>query len=80
VVFEQQDPAAPDNPRLARALSFVPQAFGTVLLPLAREVELDVGRFATPVGLEDNESLTNWNYGRSLLYTWAEPSLHTGLR
>jgi hypothetical protein len=41
---------------------------------------VDVGRFATPVGLEDNESLANWNYGRSLLYSWAEPSLHTGLR
>jgi hypothetical protein len=80
VVFEQQDPAAPTNPRLARALSFFPQAFGTVMLPLPREVELDIGRFATPVGLEDNESLTNWNYGRSLLYSWAEPSLHTGLR
>jgi hypothetical protein len=79
-VFEKADPASVDHPHLARSLSFVQQAFGTVMLPLPREVELDVGKFGTPVGLEDNESLTNWNYARSLLYSWAEPALHTGLR
>ena len=79
-VFEQQDPAAASHPRLARATSFVGQAFVTAVLPFERPVEVDVGKFGTPVGLEDNESLPNWNYSRSLLYSWAEPTLHTGVR
>ena len=79
-VYAQQDPAATTHPTLARSLSYVEQAFLTVMLPLKREIQLDVGRFSTPVGLEDNESLTNWSYSRSLLYSWAEPSLHAGLR
>jgi hypothetical protein len=81
-VFKQQDPASVAHPDLARATSYVQQAFATVMLPFWREVALaiDMGRFGTPVGLEDNESLPNWNYARSLLYSWAEPSLHTGVR
>jgi hypothetical protein len=81
-VFEADDPASVDHPHLARAASFVQQAFATAMVPLPRELELelDAGRFGTPVGLEDNESLPNWNYGRSLLFSWAEPTLHTGLR
>jgi hypothetical protein len=79
-VFEQQDPAAPRHPSWARATSYVGQAFVTLTLPLAPPVALDVGKFATPMGLEDNESLLDWNYSRSLLFSWAEPTLHTGLR
>jgi hypothetical protein len=79
-VFEQQDPAAGSHPTYARATSFVGQAFVTATLPFDRPVEVDVGKFGTPVGLEDNESLSNWSYSRSLLYAWAEPTLHTGLR
>lgn len=79
-VYDHQDPAAATHPTLARSFSYVEQAFVTVMVPLAREIQLDVGRFSTPVGLEDNESITNWSYSRSLLYSWAEPSLHTGLR
>lgn len=79
-VFYEQDPAAARHPRLARATSYLGQAFFTVVLPFERPVALDVGKFATPVGLEDNEALTNWSYSRSLIYAWAEPTLHTGLR
>jgi hypothetical protein len=79
-VFYRQDPAAARHARLARATSYLGQAFFTVVAPFERPVAIDVGKFGTPVGLEDNEALTNWSYSRSLLYTWAEPSLHTGLR
>jgi hypothetical protein len=66
---------------VARGFSYLQQAFATaVLLPGERALTLDVGRFGTPVGLEDNESLGNWNYSRSLLFSWAEPTWHTGLR
>jgi Putative beta-barrel porin-2, OmpL-like. bbp2 len=79
-IYYQQDPAVTTHPTLARSLSYIEQAFVTVMVPLEREIQVDVGRFSTPVGLEDNESLTNWNYSRSFLYSWAEPSLNTGLR
>jgi Putative beta-barrel porin-2, OmpL-like. bbp2 len=79
-VFEQQDPARARHPDWARATSFVGQALVTVVVPLALPIAVDAGKFATPVGMEDNETITNWNYSRSLLYAWAEPTLHTGLR
>jgi len=47
---------------------------------VGRGLEVDAGKFETPVGLEDNEALDNWNYSRSLLYLLAEPSYHAGLR
>jgi len=79
-IYDQQDPAAATHPELARSLSHVEQAFVTVMVPARPEIQIDVGRFSTPMGLEDNESLSNWNYARSLLYSWAEPALHTGVR
>jgi Putative beta-barrel porin-2, OmpL-like. bbp2 len=74
------DPAATQYPALSRGLSYVEQAFVTVKVPVAGGLSVDAGKFGTPVGLEDNEALTNWNYSRSLLYLLAEPSYHTGLR
>jgi hypothetical protein len=78
--YLRSDPAAATHPQLSRVLSYVEQAFATVKLPGDRGVEIDVGKFGTPVGLEENEAQQNWNYSRSLLYTWAEPTSHTGLR
>jgi hypothetical protein len=79
-VYYRDDPAAASHPELARAMSYVEQAFITVILPLGLRIRMDIGRFSTPVGWEDNESPSNWSYSRSFLYTWAEPSLHTGVR
>jgi hypothetical protein len=79
--YLDSDPAATAYPDLSRALSYIEQAFVSVRLHVAkRELDIDVGKFGTPVGLEDNESQQNWSYSRSLLYTWAEPTYHTGLR
>jgi len=78
--FLQSDPAAPTHPELSRWASRVAQGFITVVVPLGPGIAIDVGKFETPVGLEDNESPANWSYSRSLLYSWAEPSLHTGVR
>jgi hypothetical protein len=74
------DPASTDYRRLSRDLSYVEQAFVSVKIPIERQPEIDVGKFGTPVGLEDNESLGNWNYSRSLLFLLAEPSYHSGVR
>ena len=78
--YMQSDPAATQYPAFARGLSYVQQAFFTVRPPPVPELAVDVGKFSTPVGFEDNESITNWNYSRSLLFTLAEPTYHTGLR
>jgi hypothetical protein len=78
--FERQDPAVESHPDLARAASYFGQAFVTARIPAESAVAIDVGRFGTPMGLEDNEAWQNWSYSRSLLYTWAEPTQHTGVR
>ncbi len=75
--YMQSDPAATQYPGLARGLSYIEQAFVTVRPPPVPEFAVDVGKFSTPIGFEDNESITNWNYSRSLLFTLAEPTYHT---
>jgi hypothetical protein len=78
--YLDSDPGQFAAPALARGLSYLEQAFVTVSPPPAPELEIDAGKFSTPVGFEDNESITNWNYSRSLLFTLAEPTYHTGVR
>ncbi|HEY8088595.1 MAG TPA: outer membrane beta-barrel protein, partial [Polyangiaceae bacterium] len=78
--FRDLDPASATHAGVARGLSYVEQAFVTVVVPVGRGISLDAGKFQTPVGLEDNESITNWNYSRSLLFTLAEPTYHAGAR
>jgi hypothetical protein len=78
--YMQSDPDATRRPDLARGMSYVEQAFVTLRPPPVRELAVDAGKFSTPIGLEDNESIRNWNYSRSLLFTLAEPTYHTGMR
>lgn len=54
------------------------QAYGSVLI--LPPLQLDIGKYATPVSQEVIESNGNWNYTRSFLYNYAEPVLHTGAR
>lgn len=42
--------------------------------------EADFGQFVTSAGAEVIESKDNWNYSRSLLFAWAIPYYHFGLR
>ena len=42
--------------------------------------QIDFGKFVTSAGAEVVESNANWNYSRSLLYSWAIPFYHFGLR
>lgn len=41
---------------------------------------IDVGKFVTPIGAEVIESQNNWNYSRSILFGFAIPFYHTGVR
>lgn len=47
---------------------------------MAKGLELDLGKFVTSAGAEVIESKDNWNYSRSLLFAWAIPYYHFGLR
>ncbi len=42
--------------------------------------QMDFGKFVTSAGAEVIESHANWNYSRSLLFSWAIPYYHMGFR
>ncbi len=46
----------------------------------AHGTEIDFGQFVTSAGAEVIESSSNWNYTRSLLFAWAIPYYHFGLK
>jgi hypothetical protein len=48
--------------------------------PLGNGLTLDFGKWATFVGAEVLESIDNWHYQHSLLFSFAQPYYHTGLR
>jgi hypothetical protein len=58
------------------------QAFGSYIVPIGKGLRIDAGKFVTPVGAEsiDGYDGYNDNFSRSLLFTWAIPFTHTGLR
>jgi hypothetical protein len=45
-----------------------------------KRLQVDFGQFATAAGAEVIETKDNWNYSRSLLFAWAVPYYHFGLR
>jgi len=46
----------------------------------AKGFEADFGEFVTSAGAEVIETNNDWNYSRSLLFSWAIPYYHFGLR
>lgn len=61
-------------------LDFVEQAYLSTKPPKAKGFELDLGKWVTSAGAEVIESKDNWNYSRSLLFAWAIPYYHFGVR
>jgi len=59
---------------------YIEQAFLSLKPPKAKGLELDFGKFVTSAGAEVIESKDNWNYSRSILFAWAIPYYHFGLR
>jgi hypothetical protein len=55
----------------------IQQAYGSLL---TGKVQWDVGKFVTPMGAEVIESQDNWNYTRSVLFGYAIPFYHVGVR
>jgi hypothetical protein len=58
------------------------QAFASYIVPIGKGLRVDVGKFVTTVGAEyiDGYDGYNDNFSRSLLFTWAIPFTHTGLK
>ena len=48
--------------------------------PIGSGLTVDAGKFVTPAGAEVIETQDNWNYSRSLLFAWAIPYYHAGVR
>jgi hypothetical protein len=59
---------------------FIEQAFLSYKPVKAKGFEADFGQFVTSAGAEVIEAKDNWNYSRSLLFAWAIPYYHFGLR
>ncbi|MGA8029566.1 MAG: porin [Bryobacteraceae bacterium] len=65
------------NPEFFR---YVEQAYISVKPKGWKGFEADFGDFVTSAGAEVIESKDNWNYSRSLLFSWAIPYYHFGVR
>jgi hypothetical protein len=59
---------------------YIKQAYISVKPKWLHGIEIDAGEFVTSAGAEVIETNQNFNYSRSLLFTWAIPYSHTGLR
>jgi hypothetical protein len=70
------DPAAQDH----KALRYFEQMYLIAKPKNMHGTEIDFGTFVTSAGAEVIESNANWNYSRSLLFGWAIPYYHFGLK
>ena len=61
-------------------LRFLEQAYVSLKPAKAKGLEIDFGKFVTSAGAEVIETNGNWNYSRSLLFAWAIPYYHLGIR
>ena len=56
------------------------EAYLSYIAPIGKGLRFDAGKMVTFVGAEVIEAIDNPNYSRSLLFTWAEPLTHTGVK
>ncbi len=61
-------------------MKFFEQAYVDVKPASWKGAELDFGKFVTSAGGEVMETSGNYNYSRSLLFAWAIPYYHFGMR
>ena len=71
---------APYGTTSYNTLTNIQQAYLTGVIPIGAGLTVDAGKFVTHMGYEVIESKDNWNYSRSLLFAWAIPYYHTGIR
>jgi hypothetical protein len=66
--------------RAPEAFKYFEQAYVSFKPKSFHGLQVDVGKFVTSAGAEVIESNANWNYSRSLLFSWAIPYYHFGVR
>jgi hypothetical protein len=64
-----------DGPEIGKHIL---QAYASVLA--GSKLQIDAGKFLTPLGAEVVPSQDNWNYSRSVLFGYAIPFYHLGVR
>jgi len=60
--------------------NYIEQAFLSIKPPKAKGFELDFGQFVTSAGDEVIETMNNWSYSHGILFGYAIPYYHFGLR
>lgn len=68
------------DPAGAEVVKHTQQAYISYLAPVGSGLTVDIGKFVTQHGAEVIEAKDNWNYSRSLLFSWAIPYYHMGVR
>jgi len=59
---------------------YLKEAYFSYLAPAGKGLQVDFGKFVTPAGAEVIETKDNWNYSRGLLFSYAIPYYHFGMR
>ena len=59
---------------------YVKEAYFSYLAPVGKGLQVDVGKFVTPAGAEVIETKDNINYSRGILFSYAIPYYHFGMR
>ena len=59
---------------------YLKEGYLSYFAPVGKGLQIDVGKFVTPAGVEVIETNQNWNYTRGLLFSWAIPYYHMGVR
>src|SRR5690242_6902599 len=80
VGFGQTFDAIHATDRAPDAFKYFEQAYVSFKPKSWHGVEVDAGEFVTSAGAEVIETNGNWNYSRSLLFSWAIPYYHFGVR
>ena len=60
--------------------NYIEQAFVSAKPAHTHGMEIDFGQFTSSAGAEVVETPLNWNYSHSILFAWAVPYYHFGLR
>ena len=67
----------PSGPHVFRNIG---QAYLSYQADVGKGLQIDFGKFVTPLGFEVIKTKDDWNYSRSLLFSLAIPFYHMGVR
>lgn len=59
---------------------YIKEAYLSYNAPIGKGLQIDFGKFVTSNGAEVIETMSNWNYTHSILFTYAIPFYHYGAR